>query len=98
MGRCGGRSDTAVIVSALFAAAVGNWTPSVFSWWKAFIVAIPVGIVAVISDLMESIVKRQAGVKDSGSMIPGIGGMFDLCDSLILSAPVAYFLLKYLVF
>ena len=93
-----GGVTTAVIVSALFAAAVGNWTPSVFSWEKACILAIPLGIVAVISDLMESIIKRQAGVKDSGNMIPGIGGMFDLTDSLILSAPVAYYLLKYLVF
>jgi phosphatidate cytidylyltransferase len=40
--------------------------------------------------LVESIIKRRADVKDSGKTIPGIGGMFDLSDSLILAAPMAY--------
>jgi len=47
-----------------------------------------------VSDLVESVIKRRASLKDSGGGVPGIGGMFDLCDSLILVAPVAYFLLQ----
>jgi phosphatidate cytidylyltransferase len=49
---------------------------------------------ALLSDLVESGFKRLAGVKDSGQMIPGIGGMLDLMDSLILALPVGVIILK----
>jgi phosphatidate cytidylyltransferase len=39
---------------------------------------------------VESVIKRRANTKDSGTTIPGIGGMFDLSDSLILTAPAGY--------
>lgn len=58
--------------------------------------ALPVAAVAIISDLIESVIKRRAALKDSGGAVPGIGGVFDLSDSLILAAPVGYFLLKHL--
>jgi len=45
-----------------------------------------------VSDLVVSILKRNAAIKDSGSAIPGIGGIFDMSDSLLLAAPVGYFL------
>ena len=60
---------------------------------RAAILSAPVAVVAVISDLVESSIKRRASFKDSGGGVPGIGGIFDLSDSLILAAPVAYFLL-----
>ena len=44
----------------------------------------------IVSDLIESIIKRRADAKDAGQTIPGIGGVFDLSDSLILTAPVGY--------
>ena len=47
-----------------------------------------VAVVALLSDLAESALKRRAGVKDSGSTLPGIGGALDLADSMILSAPL----------
>ncbi|MDR3117152.1 MAG: phosphatidate cytidylyltransferase [Puniceicoccales bacterium] len=47
-------------------------------------------VIATVSDLLESAIKRQARVKNSGCSIPGIGGCLDLCDSLILSLPTAY--------
>lgn len=54
--------------------------------------AAPIAAVAIVSDLIESILKRHAALKDSGGAIPGIGGVFDLSDSLLLTAPLGYFL------
>lgn len=60
-------------------------------------IAVPLAIIAIISDLMESAIKRRADTKDTGQLIPGIGGAFDLTDSLLLTAPVAYFIFLFLV-
>ena len=62
----------------------------------ASILALPIAITAVIGDLLASVLKRLANVKDSGGIIPGIGGMLDLSDSLILAVPTGYFLLFFL--
>jgi phosphatidate cytidylyltransferase len=61
---------------------------------RAALLAAPVAAVAIVSDLVESVIKRRAALKDSGGGVPGIGGIFDLSDSLILAAPVAYVLLQ----
>jgi phosphatidate cytidylyltransferase len=58
----------------------------------AALIAAPLAVLAIVSDLIESVIKRRANMKDSGHAVPGIGGMFDLSDSLILAAPVGYFL------
>jgi phosphatidate cytidylyltransferase len=60
---------------------------------RGAVLAAPVAAIAIVSDLVESVIKRRAAIKDSGGGIPGIGGIFDLSDSLILAAPLAYFLL-----
>lgn len=62
----------------------------------AALIAVPLAIVAIISDLLESVIKRRADAKDTGELIPGIGGAFDLTDSLILTAPVAYFIFLFI--
>lgn len=56
------------------------------------ILALPIAVLSIISDLVESMMKRMAAQKDSGKFIPGIGGAFDLSDSLILTSPTAFLL------
>ena len=64
------------------------FTPSQGALW-----GLVIAIVSVIGDLIASVLKRLAGMKDSGGAIPGIGGLLDLTDSLILSAPTGYFII-----
>lgn len=62
----------------------------------AALIALPLAVITIVSDLIESALKRRAGTKDTGALIPGIGGAFDLTDSLILTAPLAYFIFLFL--
>lgn len=64
--------------------------PVAFAPWTAALAALPVAGLGIVSDLVESVIKRRASVKDSGTTIPGIGGVFDLSDSLLLTAPAGY--------
>jgi len=59
---------------------------------KAIILGLFTGIAAVLGDLAESAVKRSCGVKDSGSVMPGRGGVLDSIDSIAVAAPVFYLL------
>ena len=74
-------------------ASFGDWvfTPSQGAIWGSLI-----AVSAVIGDLIASVLKRLAGMKDSGGAIPGIGGLLDLTDSLILAAPTGYFILLFI--
>ena len=62
----------------------------------ALIVGIVIGITSIVGDLSESAMKRSANTKDSGNVLPGRGGILDNIDSLIFSAPVFYFMIKYI--
>jgi phosphatidate cytidylyltransferase len=63
----------------------------------ATILGIILSVTAVIGDLIESLFKREAGAKDSGSLFPGIGGILDLLDSLLFNAPIMYLYLRHIL-
>ena len=60
----------------------------------AALMAVPLAALGIVADLIESVLKRRANLKDSGAAIPGLGGFFDMSDSLILVAPVGYFFFR----
>lgn len=87
-----------MLIGVILTAVFHKIAPEGFSWWLCALIAIPIGVASIASDLVESAFKRQADVKDSGKIIPGIGGIFDLTDSLILTAPLAYLFFKYTLY
>lgn len=62
-----------------------------------FLFGLIVGLVGIVGDLLESLFKRDADIKDSGKFIPGMGGAFDVLDSLLFTAPLTYFYMKFFV-
>ncbi len=85
---------TAALVSVAYYMLLKEWLPLSFTLWQALWISLPVALVGTISDLLASGLKRQADIKDSGGLIPGIGGAYDLCDSLVLAVPAGWLCLK----
>jgi phosphatidate cytidylyltransferase len=81
---------TSVIAGAALAWGFRAFLPAYFTPLTGAVVALPVALLGAVSDLVESIIKRRADIKDTGNTIPGIGGVFDMSDSLILTAPVGW--------
>jgi phosphatidate cytidylyltransferase len=79
-------------IGALIAWLARNHLPAHMTPLVAAAMALPIAILGIVADLVESVIKRRANIKDSGGVIPGMGGFFDMSDSLILAAPVGYLL------
>ncbi len=79
------------LLMALLAGAILYWTGLfTFPLWHCLIVAALMHVMGVFGDLFESLWKRAAGVKDSGTILPGHGGLMDRFDSALFAFPVAY--------
>ncbi len=87
LGSVGGNILAALIMKGFFPSAVG--------WGQLFLFCLLCGVSAQMGDLFESQLKRVSGIKDSGSLLPGHGGMLDRIDALLFAAPVAYLLLRF---
>lgn len=85
------------IVCAVIGAMVIGWYLGL-EWYLSFTAGLLCTVFAQIGDLSESLIKRDAGVKDSGDTLPGHGGFLDRCDSFILTIPVMYYFCKYFIF
>jgi phosphatidate cytidylyltransferase len=86
--------------SALFTAGGGALLVTLLvdgQVWEGVLIGLAVMTAATLGDLGESMIKRDLGIKDMGSLLPGHGGMMDRLDSLLLTAPVTYLLLSWLV-
>ena len=80
-----------VLLSVLLSYGLGRFLPIHFNLPHVLILGAMIGIVGQIGDLSESLMKRFCETKDSGALLPGIGGVMDLTDSILFTAPLFYF-------
>ena len=92
----GGAIVVSTVASVVFVHLLQPKMPAM-SWVHAVILGVLLSLGAVVGDLVESIFKREAGIKDSGRFFPGIGGILDLLDSLLFNAPIMYLYLRHIL-
>ena len=81
-----------VIGTAASVAAIGHSIG--YAVWPMLALGVAIALVATVGDLVESVVKRYTGVKDSGALIPGHGGVLDRFDSAMFVVPCVYYFLR----
>jgi phosphatidate cytidylyltransferase len=81
----------AAIVSLFFLLPTPVQLSAHINWWQMVILAILISIFGQLGDLVESLLKRNTGVKDSGNLFPGHGGMLDRMDSIVFALVVVYY-------
>lgn len=89
-GLAGGVASSLLMSLLFYHFAGGQLGVLTLGCYDALILGLLLPVVGVLGDLFESLLKRSSGVKDSGSLIPGMGGVLDVLDSLLFGAPVLY--------
>jgi phosphatidate cytidylyltransferase len=92
-----GKTREGLIGAVTFAMAAGallvHFLIDDGQWWQGLLLGLAVAVSATLGDLGESMIKRDLGIKDMGTLLPGHGGIMDRLDSLLPTAPVVWLLL-----
>ncbi len=92
-----GKSWEGTLGGLVIAGLSGFWLGPLWlelNGWQGVLLAVAVGVAATVGDLFESMLKRTAGVKDSGTIMPGHGGLLDRLDSFLFAVPAYYLVME----
>ena len=83
-----------MLATAFYEGSYAFWLLQALGWAGLILGSLLLGVLAIMGDLFESFLKRQANVKDSSRLLPGHGGVYDRVDAVVAVVPVAYLLVS----